>query len=290
MVAKTAKKQSKIEFIEADYVVKAVAGTEASKNPVVESIPEEFRHLYTADEADFAEYEGSYDKCRRIQFNGQTGRFVDKEQDQERDSLHGVVLAVLKSKRMFGKDERGLGFGKGELLCRQPSSLRGDSTPILNNRYRNELISLGCGNCATCPMKDWSGDERPPCDSQLEIVLIDSELGEPVAISFAGTSLKPVRDLLSSFKRTNLPLFSRPVHITREKKTRDKEGGAYYCVSFTTEGYLHPELMPQTKTLRTEWLDRFIRQDKQELPALAAAPEATDDDDIPEASLEGFDM
>lgn len=201
-------------------------------------VPAEYR--MTQDE--YEELEDYAIRLLIVQFNGQDGDFKNVETKERYAELRGALLGVVDGQVLFGPDTKVRPEEKKwnwpAWICRNSNSKKGK--PVLNatmtQEQKAEAIRRGAGsNCATCPLRQFRGDQNPECDKKAQLVWFDQELMQPCLVPAGGKSLKPVGRYVGSLKRDGVSMYS---FVTRLVGDLAEDGSQKYFVLHLERGEL----------------------------------------------------
>ncbi len=148
----------------------------------------------------------------------------------ERESLEIVPLKVQKGRVCWGNE-----FG-ADPFCRSADNLAPDPH-FWRTRSGNPPSGI-CGRVLAgrwqpvCPMAQWSGGARPPCDLVYNLLFLDAEDRLPFLMSFHGAAVKRIRGFLTRLVRLRLKRLS---DVTARLSARKVEGHdlMYYVPGFS---------------------------------------------------------
>ena len=148
----------------------------------------------------------------------------------ERECLDMIPLKVQRGRVCWGSE-----FG-ADPICRSADNLVPDPH-FWRTRPGNPPSGL-CGRVMAgrwrpvCPLAQWSGGARPPCDLVYNLLFLDAKDRLPFLMSYHGAAVKPVRGFLTRLVRLRLKRLS---DVTVRLSARKVEGPEwmYYVPGFS---------------------------------------------------------
>ena len=232
----------------------------------------------------------------------QDGQFTDSLSGEKFDSLEVVLLGLIKQRILWPPD---MGVEAEAPLCKSYNFTEGRPDPANPTRFPWKASGFAMTDyvdgenapvvtCESCKLKDWGShpkSETPWCSEQHTFALLLPTGGgwSPAILTLQRTGIKPSKAYLTSFARSQSPLF---VCTTKLGLSVQKRGTVTFSVPTFTRGTPtdaddHPEFASTYRRIR-----EFITTPRQaeaeaegtpvaapSTPAASAA--AASDDEMP---------
>jgi hypothetical protein len=228
-----------------------------------------------------------------LKINHKDNGFQDSLTNEVKNPLRVVILGIVKQRILWPPEPgaegegpicRSYNFTSGipdpDKFLRQVESAKGHPTG-----FARELIEAhGPLACGSCPLKDWGTHPRgdkPWCDEQWTVPLLvvgDDDSFSPALISFQRTSIKPIKNYVTSFASRKVPLYTS---FTRIEGVQQFKGSNPYTVprfvkEDDTDATMWPQFSSTYANIRAFIMTPRSFRDEDDAPvAPAPAPNGT---------------
>lgn len=224
----------------------------------------------------------------RITIEHQEGVFVDALSGEKHEEMDVVLLGLVKQRIMWSDD---VDDDSGP-LCKSVDAKVGN--PRDEFPWEESGFAKTAGKdqlpCNECNFSKWQNNNPPPCSEQFTLPLMMNVEGQgyiaPAIITFQRSGAKPVKRYLTSFKRSQMPLFTAKTKLSLDVR---KKGSVTFSVpqfekSGQTESDYYGMFAENYKQIR-EYLHQLEVSDPNDEEAVGTSEAANDsensDEDLP---------
>lgn len=230
----------------------------------------------------------------RLQIVGAEGVYKDSLSGETFEKVEVIVLGLIKSRVLWPPE---MGDTPSAPLCRSNDAKIGRTGKDFPHDKLGLTVAPEQGTpieCAKCPLQVWGSHptrETPWCAEQYSfaIMMKDSDTGVwfPATVTFQGSGVKPVKNYLSSFKRSQKPMFVHTTIMTLEQR---KRGTVKYSVPIFKPGTSTPADQIELYKLTYRRIRSFLQQEDayaddtaagEEVVVVGGAAVLSDDDEVP---------
>lgn len=203
----------------------------------------------------------------RLKIAHREGRFVDSLSNEEFDKVTVIMLGLVRQRILW---HTSLDDDDAAPMCKSTNfeigfpDLNAEEQPKNKlfpwdeSGFRKEDFEPGPDGlvrlpCAGCALKEWGSHpdgKKPYCSEQFTIPLLYDPNGDdnwiPAIISFQKTSLKPLKNYLSSFKRAKTAAFTAKTEMGLDLTKRG--ANPYSVPNFKNVGQTDPDNWPEFAT------------------------------------------
>lgn len=215
----------------------------------------------------------------RLKIAHRDGRFVDSLSNEEFDKITVIMLGLVRQRILWHPS---MDDDDAAPMCKSTNFQIGFPDLNAEEQPKNKLFPWDKSGfdpndfqpgsdglvrlpCSGCQLKEWNSHpdgKKPYCSEQFTIPLLyDATGGDnfiPAIISFQKTSLKPLKNYLSSFKRGKTAAFSARTEMGLDLTKRGMN--AYSIPNFRNVGQTDPDDWPEYATTYRQLRD-FLTAD-----------------------------
>ena len=228
----------------------------------------------------------------RLQIVTKEAMFKDSLSNNKVQALNIIVLGLVKQRTMWPTK---VGPEQAKPMCRSNNFLQGFvNTKQPNHPFPYQLAELNQShvvpredgqlvfNCADCQLKEWKGQDKPPCNEvwSLPLLMDPFSTGQwiPAVLNLSKTNITPAKHYLGGFKATETAAFTAYTTISLQLLKRgDNE---YSNITFQRNGATDSSSWAEWSALGLEMRNfltqepRVFEDDAPTGPPQAATPVA----------------
>ena len=203
----------------------------------------------------------------RLKINHREGRFVDSLSNEEFEKVTVIMLGLVRQRILW---HQSLDDDDAAPMCKSTNFDIGFPDLNAEEQPKNKLFPWGDSGfrkedfppgadglvrlpCSGCQLKEWGSHpdgKKPYCSEQFTIPLLYDPNGDdnwiPAIISYQKTSLKPLKNYLSSFKRGKTAAFTAKTEMGLDLTKRGMN--PYSIPNFKNVGQTDPDAWPEFAT------------------------------------------
>ncbi len=188
--------------------------------------------------------------------NQKNGKLVHSLTEEEADVVDFVLVGITNTRILYNKN---IG-DKPVWFCRSLDMMNAQmNLEQMGNKELDDLRKKGAGfYCQKCPLQKWNKNGKPECSEVRNLLCFDYNNGNYFIFRGQRTSLKPIDNLINTFRASRLAPFTKLVHIKTELVKKDKK--AWYLPRFILDK--EPLPLHVVQNFRAEY-DQYIKALRQ---------------------------
>ena len=115
------------------------------------------------------------------------------------------------------------------------------------------------GRCATCKLSQWNGDERPKCNQEINVLVLNHSDGTAFVLRIGRSGLKPWGNFKALVDRIKVGGRSMPLHSFKVNVTAlyQQDPQPHYVPAFLLGKQVDAAVFMQIKKMRETWHQAF---------------------------------
>lgn len=168
----------------------------------------------------------------KIEKGGRPGHLMSNLSGDCMQKMSIIPLLITKGMVLFEENMAGVACKSNDAIL--PS-------PAIEKPYSEQCHRRGPrgGLQPVCNMAQWDGRQKPACAMTFNMVALEADTESPFFVSFKGSSIRPVKGLITSLAKRRTSPFNLCLTMTTERVKGDL--GTYYVVLFKDHKLVQPE-------------------------------------------------